>query len=31
MSSTWRKSTYSGAQQGDCVEVTVAEIAKTVK
>jgi hypothetical protein len=25
MSSTWRKSTYSGAQQGDCVEVSVTE------
>jgi Domain of unknown function (DUF397) len=25
MSTTWRKSTYSGAQEGDCVEVVVTE------
>jgi hypothetical protein len=25
MSTTWRKSTHSGAQEGDCVEVAVTE------
>jgi hypothetical protein len=25
MSTTWHKSTYSGAQEGDCVEVAVTE------
>jgi len=25
MSTAWRKSTYSGAQEGDCVEVIVME------
>jgi hypothetical protein len=25
MSTTWHKSTYSGAQEGDCVEIAVTE------
>jgi hypothetical protein len=31
MSTTWRKSTYSGAQEGDCIEVAVTRIEHPTK